>query len=124
MKHYVNGELVDMTEDDVARQEEDRAIGRRFDELKFPRRVKEEASRRILDRFPLWKQNNMLARAIELQDIIRSAGEWTEEESSEADQLRSAWAWIKAVRDSSDKLEDEDPFGTVISDDSHWPSIE
>jgi hypothetical protein len=52
------------------------------------------ASETILARYPLWKQNNMLARATELQSLGQiNTPEWVD--------LQGAWNWIKAVRDAS-----------------------
>lgn len=66
--------------------------------------VKAEASRRILARFPTWKQANMNMRATELVDI-RLGRELTTEETAERDALLGAAAWIKAVRTASDDIE-------------------
>lgn len=83
--------------------------------------VKIEARRRILDRFPDWKQANMTARGVELQDIWRRTGAWTEGEQAEADALTGAWAWIKAVRAASDAIEALEAVPSDFDDDSRWP---
>lgn len=69
------------------------------------RYIKQEAQRRITGRFPAWKQTNMIARGVELQDIWRQNGAWTDAEAAEAATLQAAWDWIKAVRARSDALE-------------------
>lgn len=66
--------------------------------------IKAEASRRILSRFPTWKQANMNMRATELVDV-RLDRELTTEETAERDALLAAAAWIKAVRTASDDIE-------------------
>lgn len=58
--------------------------------------INEEASGIILKAFPLWKQNNMLARVIELQMDTRSA-----EEETEFQTLLDNWEWIKGIRNQS-----------------------
>ena len=81
--------------------------------------VKEEAQRRILARFPDWKQRNMLARATELQEN-RIGRLLTTEEDAEITDLWAAWAWIKSVRAASDVLEATLP--TDFRDDKNWPT--
>lgn len=83
--------------------------------------VKNEARRRILDRFPEWKQANMTARGVELQDIWRRVGSWTEGEQAEADALTGAWAWIKAVRSASDEIEALEAVPVDFDADKRWP---
>ena len=82
--------------------------------------IKVEARTRILAAYPDWKQTNMVARGVELQDAWRQNGEWTTGEQAEAAALQSAWTWIKAVRAASDALEISLPadFGA----DEHWPA--
>lgn len=82
--------------------------------------VKAEAGRRILDRFPLWKQNNMLMRALSLTQ--KGEANWTPEEASEVASLQADQEWILAVREASDVLEAMDPIPDNISDDQWWPA--
>ena len=82
--------------------------------------IKMEARRRILLVFPDWKQTNMVARGVELQDAWRQNGEWTAGEIAEAAALQTAWDWIKSVRAASDALELSLPAD--FGDDSHWPA--
>lgn len=84
--------------------------------------VKLEARRRILERFPEWKQANMTARGVELQDVWRRVGSWTTGEQSEADALAAAWDWIKAVRAASDAIEAMQPIPADYADNSRWPA--
>ena len=86
-----------------------------------PQDVKEEAGRRILYRFPDWKQRNMMARSIELQDIA-SERPWTTEETAEVVAFRAAWAWIQSVRDASDTIEAIDPIPADFADNTYWPA--
>jgi hypothetical protein len=60
--------------------------------------VKAEARRRILTRFPEWKQANMTARGVELLNIRVAIGSWTQAQAEEAAALGAAWDWIKAAR--------------------------
>lgn len=82
--------------------------------------VKQEARRRILERYPDWKQTNMVARSVELQDIWRQVGSWTPEERAEADALTAAWAWIKAIRAASDEIEAMTPIPADFAADARW----
>ena len=66
--------------------------------------VKAEAGRRILQRYPTWKQANMNMRATELVDI-RLDRELTPDEAAEREAMLSAAAWIKDVRAASDAIE-------------------
>jgi hypothetical protein len=65
--------------------------------------VKDAARIIILSRYPTWKQNNMSGRAIELVD----KGELTIEEEAEKNNIRSAWEWIKGIRQQSDLKEND-----------------
>jgi hypothetical protein len=87
--------------------------------------VKQEARYIILKVFPDWKQTNMVARGVELQDSWRVNGTWTDSEKEEAALLAAAWSWIKAVREHSNVLEaeiDASDFETLTKWQSHdWP---
>ena len=83
--------------------------------------VKEEARRRILGRYPDWKQINMTARAGELIKLMVVKGSLTEAEQAEVAALEAAWAWIKAVRARSDEIEAIDPIPADFAADSRWP---
>lgn len=83
--------------------------------------VKLECRRRILERFPDWKQTNMVARGVELQDLWRQNAAWTAGEQAEADALTAAWAWIKATRAASDVIEAMQPIPADYADDARWP---
>lgn len=84
-------------------------------------RVKFEARRRILARYPDWQQVNMTARGVELQDAWRQNGTWTAAEEAEAATMQSAWAWIKAVRAASDAIESMTPIPSDYNASSRWP---
>lgn len=81
--------------------------------------VKAEARRRILDRYPDWKQTNMLARSVEL---VKKGASLTPEETVESQQLEAVWAWIKAVRAASDQLEAMTPIPLDFEDNGRWPA--
>ena len=83
--------------------------------------VKAEAGRRIVARYPEWKQRNMTARAVELLHI-QASQPWTPEEQAEADALQAAWAWIASVRAASDVLEAMQPIPADWQSDQHWPA--
>lgn len=93
-----------------------------LDEVKRLRikEIKAGAAAAILERFPDWKQANMTARAVELQDLWRRNGGWTPGEKAEADALNAAWDWIKSVRAYSDDLEREVMALTTVDDVCRW----
>ncbi len=67
--------------------------------------IKAEARKRILTRYPEWKQANMTARFTELLDKQLGGQSLTAEETAEKTALLAAWAWVKSVREHSDALE-------------------
>lgn len=80
--------------------------------------IKDEARRRILARYPEWKQLNMTKRAMQLVDI-RHDRLLTEVEEFERQALIAASAWVDAVRTRSDELEAQvpaDPAGIYAFD--------
>jgi hypothetical protein len=84
--------------------------------------VKAEAGRRILARYPGWKQRNMTARAVELTFKVAQSGALSADEGAETAALQAAWDWIKAVRAASDALEAVAPIPAGFADDIHWPA--
>jgi hypothetical protein len=82
--------------------------------------VKDEARRRILARFPDWKQANMTARGVELT-LIKIGREWTQKEQAEAERLQTDWGWIKSVRSASDAIEAMQPIPSTFRSDEWWP---
>lgn len=64
--------------------------------------IKTECARRILARYPEWKQGNMLR-----------AGD---------DRAAAGFAWIDATRAASNALELASPIPDDIADDRHWPA--
>lgn len=83
----------DKTSDEVAAMRAEKVVA-----------VKSQASQRILALYPAWRQANMTARAIELISL-RMDRDLTADETAEQDDLRAAFAAIKAVRQTSDDLE-------------------
>jgi hypothetical protein len=84
--------------------------------------VKGEASWRIAQRFPSWKQANMTARGVELTFKLAQGNALAPEETAEIAALQAAWDWIKAVRAASDALEALDPIPADFADDARWPA--
>lgn len=68
-------------------------------------RIKGEASNLILDKYPSWKQTNMVARGVEL--LAKGQANWTQEEAAEVMALQAVWDKIKDVRTHSNTLETE-----------------
>ncbi|PIR00045.1 MAG: hypothetical protein COV66_08055 [Nitrospinae bacterium CG11_big_fil_rev_8_21_14_0_20_45_15] len=83
--------------------------------------IKTEARRRILEKYPEWKQANLTARMVELNKIRASVGSWTAGEQMEVDAIQSAWDWVKSVRSASDALELILPVD--YQDNSYWPAF-
>jgi hypothetical protein len=84
--------------------------------------VKEEARRRILEKYPEWKQANLTARMVELNKIRADEGSWTDGEQIEVDAIQSAWDWVKSVRTASDALELTLPADYALNND-YWPAF-
>lgn len=95
--------------------------------------IKAEAARRILARYPDYKQANMLARQGELHRIqtghmMDAAGQMiparalNAAETAELSMIGAAWAWIKSVRATSNTLETATPIPSDYTSDSHWPA--
>lgn len=87
-----------------------------------PSHVKAECRRRILARFPEWKQANMTARGVELQDSWRRNGTLSADEQADADSFAAAWAWIKSVRSASDVIESLETIPEDYAADHWWPA--
>lgn len=105
---------------DIAQRTIDIAAAQAKATAEIPGLIKAEARRRIVALYPDWKQTNMVARGVELQDIWRLNGEWTVQETAEAAALNAIWAWIKTVREASDDLELDPP--SDFTDNAYWPS--
>jgi hypothetical protein len=80
--------------------------------------VRAEASRRILAVYPLWKQQNMTARAIDL--LRKGEARWTRAEAAQAAALDAAFAWIKSVRAASNTMESGPPHD--FASNARWPA--
>ena len=87
--------------------------------------IKARAGSLIEERYPDYKQRNMLAASVVLQDTWRKNGVWTVEEQSQASTLTAAWDWIKSVRNHSNALEAEvgalDFAGLEAWSQHDWP---
>lgn len=59
---------------------------------------KGEACRRIIDRWPDYKQRNMTARGLELTRKRVAGATLTADETAEEAAIQAAWDWIKQVR--------------------------
>lgn len=77
--------------------------------------AKAEAGRRILERYPTWKQNNMNMQATRLHNVLLRGGAWTAVQAGEAAALEQAGDWIISVRAASNAIEAwiADPSRTV-----------
>ena len=91
--------------------------------------IKAEANRRILARYPDWKQRNMTAQSVALLDKGRE--NWDDTDREVATQARAVWDWIRTIRAHSDALEARVAAMTARAlsafdpgDDSHWSDPE
>lgn len=125
----INGPVLVIEPDRVVRQW---TVQRRPD-VELSGLIKLECRRRILERFPDWKQANIQAREGELHRIqvglMRdAAGELiparslTESELAEEIAIAQSWAWIKATRSASDAIEVMTPIPADYADDARWPA--
>ncbi len=80
--------------------------------------VKAEANRRIIQIVPEWKQRNLLAQAILLNDKGRA--NWTAQESEDWDTALLIWAQVEAIRTRSDAIEAMEPIPADLQDDALW----
>ena len=62
------------------------------------RKINAKAGDIITARLPIWKQNNMTARAVELQ---ANQATWTTEDADEFAALQAEWDWVKSIRMAS-----------------------
>lgn len=79
-------------------------------------KIKTECSRRITQLCPEWKQRNLLAQAVLLQDKGRA--NWTDEDRAAWQSGRMMWGRIAALRARSDVLEENPPEDPT--EDAHW----
>jgi hypothetical protein len=80
--------------------------------------VKAEASRRILDLCPEWKQRNLTAQAAIL--AAKGRDNWTDEEQAAWDAGEALWEQISTIRAASDQIEAMDPIPQDFTDDKYW----
>ena len=118
MKIHKNGQTREATAEEesaiIAQQQADAAT--RADEeaaLRVPE-IKEAAGVVIVERYPEWKQRNMIARMVELNAKATPSAE----EEAEMAALQSVWDWVKAVRAESDRLEAD---SNLTVNDANWP---
>lgn len=83
-------------------------------ELKYL--VKAEAQNRILSKYPLWKQNNLLILKVEL--VAKAS--LTQEEQAALDDINSQLQEIKEIRGFSDVLEAMSPIPEDYRDNKYW----
>lgn len=78
--------------------------------------IKSEAGRRILGRYPDYKQRNALARLAELQDKRLDGVTLTRAEQDEIAAMRTVWGWVRATRTASDDAEAKVMAATSIAE--------
>ena len=82
-------------------------------ELKYL--VKAEAENRILSKYPLWKQSNMLAEKLILMNKSRTA-----EEEQQLVDIEESFAFINNIRQCSGVIESMDPIPENYRSDEYW----
>ena len=83
-------------------------------------RIKALAGEKILARYPLTKQLNMVALASDLQHR-RIVGSFTQTDEVIEAALQVAWVWIKAIRAYSDELEAKAMVNPDMDITLGWP---
>ena len=114
MQKYVNGQRVDMTDDEVAAHLASLVIPVTVDD------VKAEAYRRIVEVLPEWKQRNLTAQAAVLAEKGRA--NWSSAELAAWDAGSALWAEVQSIRNASDALEEMDEIPADYRNDSYWAS--
>lgn len=104
-KRLADGRVVNLTQDELREREAERQDTLKQVRRNLHREVKQEANRRITEQFPEWKQRNMMADMLEL--IEKGKDNWTQLEENRVVEYRRVWAWIKTVRDASDRIEED-----------------
>lgn len=82
--------------------------------------IKNQAASRILAIAPEWKQRNLLARSVELQDVQRQRI-LTDAEVAENDEIKRVWGQVQAIRTYSDALEAAVDVGETVDLADGWP---
>ena len=77
--------------------------------------IKVAACKVITDRYPEWKQRNMIARMVELNTKATP----TVDEEAESAAIQAVWDWVKSVRAESDRLESD---VNLTANDANWPA--
>lgn len=97
MKKYVNGAYVDVSAEEAA------ALVGDISELRerAVAKVKKLAQAKIYEIVPLWKQNNLTARGLELS-LVQNL---TTEQQAEQAAITNVWDQVKAVRNASNQIE-------------------
>jgi len=80
--------------------------------------VKMEANRRILAICPEWRQRNLTAQAVILQDKGRE--NWTNDELAAWNAGETLWGSIAAIRAKSDEIEAMNTIPVDYKNDSYW----
>lgn len=86
--------------------------------------IKGYAGRLILQRFPDWKQRNMIAFSLDLERRLRRGETPSAAEQAQMNTIDSIWVWVKAVRSYSDTLEQRFLNGEDIHPEAaDWPEF-
>jgi len=117
LKIHKNGVTREMTPEEEAEYNAEQAAQaqRDADEATANRipEIKAAAGAVIVERYPEWKQRNMIARMVELNTKATPSAE----EEAEMAALQSVWDWVKAVRAESDRLEADT---NLTVEDANW----
>ena len=108
----LTGPILDIQEDKLVYQYT--IFPRPLNELKSL--VKVEAQRRILSKYPLWKQNNMLADKL---NIIQKEVK-TQEDIDALAEIELGLEEIKYIRARSDAIELMDPIPSDYTIEDYW----
>ena len=112
MQKYVNGQRVDMTDEEIAAHVASLVVVVTADD------VRAEAYRRIVEILPEWQQRNLTAQAAVLAEKGRT--NWTTEELAAWDAGSALWAQVQGIRNASNTLEAMATIPSDYKEDSHW----
>lgn len=82
--------------------------------------IKDKAYRIIVYEHPEWKQRNMIARAVELNDKQMESNGLEPSEVDEKIQMKNIWQWIKNIRSQSNQMENEINLLTNVQEISDY----
>ena len=116
----VNGIRMEMTPEEIRQREIQEQEYAKEKESRKPNRIKKEASRRILEIAPEWKQRNLISSGVEMLDKLVQGGSLSTADLAARNYSLSIWSQIAKIRAKSNELEAMDPIPNDFKDDKYW----